>query len=132
MPAQLPPQATITRFIYDREKIRGDGRPHGRAFLPSLEQGRFETSICHRDGLQEDEIWARAALRKDKAVKGRADLTVAGVNAVHGACLRCEEAPDEGFPEHAVIVNWPQTKPDQLVLANLLAEISGKAVIAPS
>jgi len=120
--ADLPPEEFVSRFVYDSDKVSGT-RAKPAAFLPKFEPQfeRWETSVCSLARCANDErVWHLARTqRSDKSVKARIDVCV---DHVQHSDLRCIAAPVPGYPEHAVIVGWPDEKHDQKARALALSK----------
>ncbi len=120
----------VARFIYDSDKVTANGRVQSSAFLPKFEGAfvRWETSVCRLAGCDEARVWQLATnARPDRSVKALAKLSI---QAVISAKLECVDAPVDGFPEHAVLLGWPDDKPAQKEIAVALSKAS-VAVRAP-
>ena len=117
-------EESLTRFIYDSDKVTRAGTIKPGAFLPTQEKQdqRWETSVCRLKDCSENRVWDLARTqRPDRTVYGRADHSVQSAIA---AALSCLASPIEGFPEHAVLINWPNEKPAQKEIALLLSKAS--------
>jgi hypothetical protein len=98
------------------------------AFMPEFYRGQFETSVCRTFCLTEDQIWdiGNAARQDGVAVKARADFVVANLTA---AQLKAKAAPGiDSYPQHAVIVGWPNEKHEQLMRATELANAASLVI----
>jgi len=79
--------------------------------------------VCHLDGCADNRVWELAATRRaDKTLKARADFLVA--YAIDQS-LSCVSAPEDGFYEHAVLIDWPTDKEGQKRIAVDLAFKNG-------
>ncbi len=90
------------------------------AFMPH----RGETSVFRVDGLSNEEVWHIGlhfvGSTRREVLKGRADLQVADVHAIK---LKVE--PDiTPHPRHANIIEWPEEKHEQKMLAVRLANVA--------
>lgn len=96
----------LARYVYEsRNFFKETRKPRPAAFYPELFQGRWETSVCGRDGVSEERIWTLATTaRPDKRLYGRFDFAT---KTASDEGLTCERAPMESFPEHAVLLGWP-------------------------
>jgi len=96
-----------------------------------LEAGQWETSVCRISATPEKRIWEIAhRARSPRLALARADLTA---NSVDSTGLRINPAPDldADYPEHAVIVGWPDEKDKQMELAIQLVN-STNLVFSPT
>lgn len=120
----------LSRFIFDSDKVNQAGRVKDGAFLPSHgANDRLETSVCRVEDLPEDTVWKIGqATRPDRSLKGRADFTCATVLEANLYTLPDAEGT---FPEHAVILGWPEEKEKQKLLARAIAKAS-KGLIVPA
>lgn len=116
----VPANESVTRFVYDSDKVKGRVLPG--VFLPmyEAETQRWETSVCRLDNCSDERVWHIARTQvTHKPVKARVDIPV---EAVRTQQLSCVIAPVEGFQEHAVIVGWPSEKEDRKRLAMALTK----------
>lgn len=127
------PDERIARFIYHKSdwSKQSPPKPKPKVFLPMMEAGQLETSVCRISAVTERRIWeianrARSPLR----ALSRADLTTLSVVA---AGLYTDPAPDieADYPEHSVIVGWPSEKEKQMALSIQLAS-AADLVFAPN
>lgn len=131
--ATVSPEERIARFIYQKSdwSKQHTPRPKPKVFLPMREAGQWETSVCRVTATSELRIWEIAnRARFPLPVLARADLSAKAVNV---AGLRTDPAPDleADYPEHAVIVGWPDEKEKQMALSLQLAS-SADLVLAPN
>jgi hypothetical protein len=113
---------TIARFIYQNSDIsKSTSQIRNRALMPRLEGMQLETSVCRTSNISTERIWKIGAqIRTDKAVIARADM-------LHQHALdegmKALSIPDleYDYPEHAVIVGWPDDKDAQMAKATALA-----------
>lgn len=120
-PDDVPPVESdelLARFILTSKHIRGDNRLAPDAFMPYPHR---ELSVNRHKSSTEEELWRvgnRVATQRMKTLYGRGDVAA-------GVCfnerLRVEAAPIPGNPNHANIVNWPDGKPGQKIVALVLA-----------
>jgi hypothetical protein len=123
-------EESLTRFVYDSDKVTRSGTIKAGAFLPMQEKldGRWETSVCRLINCSEDRIWDLARTqRPERTIHARADHTVQSAVAT---ALSCVASPVHGFPEHAVLIGWPIEKFAQKEIALRLAKAS--AVVFPT
>ena len=122
-------EEVVTRFIYESQSVKGN---HVRVatFLPmfDLEMQRLETSVCRLNLCNRERAWELArtlglASRPGVTLHACADVSV-GVANQNG--LICEEAPVDGFPEHAVLIGWPEEKEKQKLIAMALVKASAR------
>lgn len=95
-----------------------------------FEAGQLETSVCRISAAPEQRIWEIVnRAHSPLPALARADLTA---NSVKTAGLRIDAAPDfeADYPEHAVIVGWPDAKDKQMALSIQLAS-AADLVLAP-
>lgn len=131
--ATVSPDERIARFIYQKSDWSKQRipKPKPKVFLPMKEEGQWETSVCRVSAASEQRIWKVAnRVRSPLPALARADLTA---NSVKDAGLHTDPAPDLGadYPEHAVIVGWPDEKDKQMALTVQLAS-SANLILAPS
>lgn len=109
----------VARFIYHK----GDWskqpipKPKTKVFMPEKYEGQWETSVCGLAATSEQRIWEIAnQTRSPLKALARADLIVSAIEEVG---LRTVSAPDlkKNYPEHAVIVGWPDEKEKQMALS---------------
>jgi len=131
--ATVSPDERVARFIYQKSdwSKQATPKPKPKVFLPTKEAGQWETSVCRVHVVPEQRIWKIAnRVRSPLPALARADLTA---NSIVVAGLCTEPAPDleADYPEHAVIVGWPEEKEKQMALSIQLAS-SADLVFAPS
>ena len=131
--ATVAPDERIARFIYHKNdwSKQNTPKPKQKVFLPMKEAGQWETSVCRISAAPEQRIWEIAnRARFPLPALARADLTALSVEA---AGLHTNSAPDieADYPEHAVIVGWPDEKEKQMEIAIQLASAAA-LVLAPS
>jgi hypothetical protein len=121
----------VARFIYQKSdwSKHPTQKPKPKLFLPMMEEGQWETSVCRASSTTEQRIWIIANRVRSPAL-ARADLTA---NFVMAAGLITDPAPDfaADYAEHAVIIGWPDEKEKQMELAVQLSA-SASLVLAPS
>jgi hypothetical protein len=129
--ATITPNEQVARFIYDKtawSRQQATPKPKPKVFYPMKEAGQWETSVCRIHSASEERIWKIAnSARSPLLALGRADLSVYSIQNVG---LQTCPAPDleADYPEHAVIVGWPDEKDKQMELAVQLA-ISASLVL---
>jgi hypothetical protein len=117
----LAPESSepLSRFIFPKDHFsRNTLRPKPDAFLPS--GFPLQTSVTRTIGLAPAEIWhigLEIGLRRGRTLRARADIASGDVINT-GLAID----PDNNPPRHANIINWPEEKHDQLILATELAE----------
>ncbi len=85
--------------------------------MPSLVNGRSETSVFRVVGLDDNELRGLGReIRPDRTLKGIANIQA---DIVYGADLQFD--PDNTPERHANIIGWPNDKADQKELAQELA-----------
>lgn len=122
----------IARFLYDKSAWSKEPvlKPKPKVFYPEFFEGQWETSVCRTSCISEQRIWEIAhKAREPRLALARAEL-IAG--SVEGVGLSTVSAPDleRSYPEHAVIVGWPDEKEKQMALAIQLV-VSSSLVFAP-
>lgn len=121
-PEGVQPKDAVCRFIYNpRDFSRPAMKPMPRAFLPERGTGTWETSVGRLALMSDSRAWeVGRAIRSPLVPVARTDVLVEAVNA---AAVRVVPAPDEAnsYPEHAVIVGWPEVKHEQKSVAAKLA-----------
>lgn len=106
----------LARFIYESSKFSSQKcRAKPGAFLPD---NRGETSICRTSNLTDADVWAIGDRIREIRSLARADFVALNATA-HG--LAIDAVPEDGYPQHAVIVGWPASKDEQKALALELA-----------
>ncbi|MGA7193450.1 MAG: hypothetical protein WBW94_07430, partial [Anaerolineales bacterium] len=119
IPGTLPPEERLARFIYHKNDWSKQVplRPKPKVFLPEKYEGKWETSVCRISFIPEQRIWEIAhRARAPRPALARADIVC---GSVEDAGLQTIAAPDHenDYPEHAVIVGWPDDKGKQMLLA---------------
>ncbi len=128
----------VARFIYHKKDWHratdSKQKPKPKIFLPMIEKGQWETSVCRISNISEQRVWEIAnRTRSPLPALARADLSTSSIEEVG---LRTHAAPDFeiDYPEHAVIVGWAgavnieDTKERRLMLAVSLASASDLVV----
>lgn len=131
--ATISPDERIARFIYHKNDWSKQHplKPKPKVFLPMKEAGQWETSVCRVSAAPDQRIWKIAnRARSPLPALARADLTA---NSVKVTGLHTDPAPDldADYPEHAVIVGWPDEKDKQMELAVQLS-FSASLMLAPN
>jgi hypothetical protein len=106
----LSPEEKVARFIYQKSDWNKQPvpKPKPKVFLPMIEEGVLETSVCRISAISEQRIWEIAnKTRYPLPALARADISVQSINS---SGLKVEAAPNEemDYPEHAVIIGWPE------------------------
>jgi hypothetical protein len=110
------PQELATRFLFSREHFaETKGIVKSKAFLPDV---RGETSVFRVNDMSHDAIWAIGNSIRGESAKARGDLLA---SVVQKTGLTIRSAPED-HPRHAVIVDWPTQKHEQLMAATLLSK----------
>jgi hypothetical protein len=128
----VSPDERIARFIYRKSDLskQPTPKPKPKVFRPMFEAGQLETSVCRISAAPEQRIWEIVnRAHSPLPALARADLTA---NSVKTAGLRIDAAPDfeADYPEHAVIIGWPDAKDKQMALSIQLAS-AADLVLAP-
>lgn len=115
----LSPKEGIARFIYDKSAWSKQSvqKPKPKVFYPELFEGQWETSVCRTVAASEQRVWEIAnKARSPLLALARADLSA---GSVEEAGLRTVSAPDleNDYPEHAMIIGWPDEKEKRMALA---------------
>lgn len=121
-----PPEATLSRFILERNKISGS-KANYRAFMPPLD---LKLSTFNIDNLTANEIWTigdcvRVEHEKER-LYGRADFQASSAYNVNLTPVR-----DDKPHRHVLILGWPDQKPQQMNRAQLLAASTAYVPAAP-
>jgi hypothetical protein len=116
----LDPNESLARFLTSRTQFsRLTNRVKYSAFMPK----DGATSVFRISELDDQEIWELGDLHvaspPERPVRGYADLTVLDVRS-----LLLEVDPDDEPPRHAGIVNWPEEKESQKLVAIDLAAVA--------
>lgn len=109
----------LARYILYSKHIRNDGSVRPAAFTPIPHTAMSTTRHLHAS---EQEIWnagRTVAAARQRTLYGRADVS-AGVCVAKG--LEVEAAPLPNNPNHADVKSWPPGKPEQIEVAQDLAE----------
>lgn len=97
--------------------------------MPEEFENRWETSVCHMDSCNDDRVWnIGRSCRTDKTLRARIDFDVQHV--VNNA-LSCEASPEDGYDEHAVVIEWPPDKEQQKLIAVQLVAAVGACKLPP-
>lgn len=83
----------------------------------------LQTSVFRTSGLLDSEIWKIADKYTTRNFKGRADVSVTGVESVN---LMVER--DDCPPRHANIIGWPKERDSQIAIARELAKLASLAL----
>jgi hypothetical protein len=122
-PAHVPPvdpQEMLARYVLYRRYVRSsDQTVRPEAFIP---HPHVDLSVTRHRQASEAEIWhvgAQVARGQSKTLYGRADLPAQACTAEG---LRVVEAPVAANPNHANITGWPSERPQQKMIAMVIAE----------
>lgn len=111
----------LARFILFSKWFRSDATVRPEAFMP---YPHVDLSVTRHQSLSEQEIWAVgegvAAVRR-ATLYGRADIYVADILK---QSLKVVAAPVQSNPNHANIIDWPEKKPVQKIIALQLAAVA--------
>ncbi|KVG07252.1 hypothetical protein WJ24_22010 [Burkholderia vietnamiensis] len=81
------------------------------------------------DTCDDERVWHLGrTCRIDKTLHARIDFDV---QHVIDYALACHTAPQDGYGEHAVVIQWPADKAQQKLIAVQLAAAVGACRIAP-
>lgn len=116
---KVDPKECLTRYIIEKSYYRsGDGTVKHNAFMPPA--AYRELSVFRIAGLPRDVVWdmgkRHVANPRNKPLLGRADIFASNVFS-KGLGIRPEEQP----PRHANIVDWPEEREEQRMIAVELA-----------
>jgi hypothetical protein len=121
-PSQVPnvsADEVLARFVLQSSHIRSsNGTVKADAFIPHPHR---DLSVTRHLQATADELWAvgeAVATATGKALHGRADIK-ADVCADNN--LTVHAAPVEDNPNHANISSWPDGKPLQKIIAQIIA-----------
>ena len=115
----VEPDEKLARYVFQSSHIRrSDATVKADAFVPHPYQ---DLSVDRHRSATIEELWqsgARVAAKSGKTLHGRADFptTVCLQNK-----LTVEANPNDGNPNHAIIIGWPTDKPLQKIIALELA-----------
>lgn len=129
----VSPDERITRFVYDKSAWSKQPipKPKPKVFFPEMYKGQWETSVCRISAAPEQRIWEIAhRARSPRPALARADLIASSVKEA-GLCTASAPDLEKDYPEHAVIVGWPDEKEKQMALAIQLVT-SANLVLAPT
>ncbi len=107
--AFVTPDGSVGRFVFKLDRKFKDGKPKPAVFAPerSPETGKWETSVCGRNGVCDERFWYLGnTIITGKNTLAAVEITVAKVQL---SGLRCEAAPNcvpIDYPEHGVIIGW--------------------------
>jgi hypothetical protein len=132
LPELLTAGEYVARFSFHSRDLYSDSKQaKPNLFMPENGIGVFETSVCRKTGVSEARIWELAKIvRRPKSPIARADLNVLVINENK---LKAVAAPELelGYPEHAVIVGWPEGEDEKALQKKLAIELANKATIIP-
>lgn len=113
----------ISRFIRSSKQFSiSNNRVKPSAFLPMYNQNslRYETSVFFIDDLCEEQVWSLGYLHiGDTIVKARADVEKNKMKP-YKISVDFDNVPKR----HANIVNWPEGKDEQKLIALQIAQIA--------
>lgn len=125
MTASAPPllvadEEFLARFILFSKWVRSsDQTIKSDAFTPFPYP---DLSVTRHTGLTEDNIWEKGndvAAERAKTLYGRADVSTANVRK-QDLIVKADPIPNKNV-NHANITSWPQDKPTQKIIAQLIA-----------
>lgn len=118
----------LARFIPHSSDYRNDDTVKPRLFIP---YSLVELSVNrHRDSTEE-ELWDIAVIvaeTRGLSLYGRSDILASKCRI---DALDVEAAPIKDNANHANIIGFPTQKPDQMSLAQKLAESASKRIAQP-
>lgn len=121
-------EGAVARLAFSKRDFYANGAPKAKVFAPEIhpELQRLETSVCGMNGVEESRLWFLGnTVRSPLVALAAVEIPVQSVIA---AGLQCEEAPEEGYPEHGVIIGWdkdPDAKDRRLsAMQDLVAAVS--------
>lgn len=120
----------LARYIYESNKFNKQNLiPKPQAFMPERYDGKYETSICREKDLDDTAVWAIGdTVRADGVVaKARADFKAESVRVTGLEVV----ADPSTYPQHALIINWPEEKDKRLMHATELAN-AAQLVLSPT
>jgi hypothetical protein len=118
---QVEPNEDLTRYIFGKDYYRPkDKTVKHNAFMPAKEERKV--SVYRISSLPLNEVWdigdCYVAPLRNKPVIGRADIL-----ALHVIKQGLKIAPeDDPHPRHANIVDWPEEREKQRMIALELAD----------
>ena len=119
-PALIADEELLARFILFSKWVRSsDQTIKSDAFTPFPFP---DLSVTRHTGLTEEKIWEKGndvANERAKTLYGRADASTANVRK-HDLNVIADPIPDKNM-NHANITGWPQDKPSQKIIAQLIA-----------
>jgi len=118
--SEIAGEVELTRFVYERSKIRPDGSLKERAFRPDKDN---ETSVFVFGSMSRDQILSHEEKygRPERMPRAYGSTTTKFVASIN---LRTFHA--EPPPKHAAIRDWPEESELRLQLAQLLAGDASK------
>lgn len=131
-PSNVPPveeTEILSRYVLQSKHFRNDKTPKPELFMPHPHQDLSVTR--HRDAT-EAELWQvghNVAQQIGKTFYGRFDVKTEDCQIEP---LKVEAKPIKNNPNHADIIGWPSSKPDQKELAlKIAASKSISQLISP-
>lgn len=124
----IAPQEIMSRFILDKKGFSSQKRMVKRsAFMPDPYD---ELSVFRISGWTEEEIWQAGeeyvAKPRKRTLRARGDF---GAEHIQNNMLTIKD--DSPPPGHAVILGWPETKDERLLIALKLAN-AARLVLYPN
>lgn len=128
---EISDDEVVARYILQSNEFRkNDNTVKPTLFLP---YSKIELSVNRHTCCNEDEIWqfgTNVATARNKTLHGRSDIAASACNAVTPLRVVAKPIiPDN--PNHADVINYPESKEDQLALAQKLAASASKRIEAP-
>ena len=119
------PTGSIARFVFEKRKLYGDGRPRPHVFEPmrNKQTGVVETSVCGLNNVSLDRLWFIGANIREKPAIAAVKVAVTEISRA-GLCCVPDTATDHiHFPEHGLILGWHESdKSLRLAKMQALAE----------
>lgn len=125
---RISEEEPICRYLFQSNHYSAlNGRVKYSAFLPL----NGETSVFRIKNLTEEEVWeigkTEVADRRNQPLKARGDVIASSIY-IEGLSLEPETSLHQ---LHANMINWPEVKSEQILIATKIAE-SAKLHINPS
>lgn len=111
----------IARFVVRKEWVRADNTVRPDAFVPPQD---LNLSVTRHISLSIEDLWNRGlvfAETQAKALLGRIDAAAENIRAARQPDIDVVPHPILGNPQHAHIVGWPSTKPEQKLIAQRIS-----------
>lgn len=119
----------LSRFIFQRDRIRADGSVKPDAFIPHPWP---DLSVTRQLSWTEDDIWKvgrEISKTSQRPLHGRTDV-IATQFREHRLLVVADPTPDNSH--HANVRNWPSEKSAQKAIAQLIAASASKALKPPT